>query len=111
MSRMPSKIFVSYRRSDTGHATRLLAATLKQAFGPDAVFVDTESIQPGEWPEQIERGLSAADLTLVVIGARWLNIRNRRRIGEKSDWVRKEIDRSIKRKIKIVPLLIDAKLP
>jgi hypothetical protein len=112
MSPIPSKIFINYRTLDTGHATRLLAFTLRQTFGPDAVFVDTESIQLGKWPAQINQALAAADLCLVVIGRQWLNHENRARLKDRNDWVRKEIETSIQRKITIVPLLIDgAELP
>jgi TIR domain len=111
MSANPSRIFISYRWVDTGHATRLLAATLKQAFGPKAVFLDTEAMQIGEWPAEIQRNLGEADVTLVVIGRHWLSLRNRRRLGQKNDWVRREISESISREVKIIPLPIDAKLP
>jgi hypothetical protein len=112
MPSSPLKIFINYRTLDTGHATRLLATTLSQKFGPAAIFVDTESMQLGKWPEQINQALAKVDICLVLMGPQWLNEENRARLNEEKDLVRKEIEISIQRNIIIVPVLIDgARLP
>jgi hypothetical protein len=105
-----SKIFISYRRVDTGQAVRSLSAILKQAFGPEAVFVDTETVRAGsQWPEQIDQALQASDILLVTLGPKWLRIADeygRRRLDHDDDWVQNEIASAIKRNINIFPLLI-----
>jgi hypothetical protein len=42
----PPKIFISYRRKDAGHAGRL-SDRLIEHFGPDRIFQDIDSIEPG----------------------------------------------------------------
>jgi TIR domain len=108
MSPTPSKIFISYRRTDTGQAVPSLAAALKKAFGPAAVFVDTAAIQVGsQWPQQIDKALKEADILLVVLGPKWLNAGGRhRRLDQETDWVRNEIGKSIRRNIPVIPVLI-----
>src|SRR4051794_40209629 len=85
-----TKIFISYRRGDTGPAVRLLSSALKERFGQRAVFVDTEAIDPGaRWPRRIDQALTSADVVLVAVGPRWLDItdeRGRPRIGRHDDW-------------------------
>ena len=45
---MPGKIFISYRRrDDPGGAGRLFDA-LNEAFDPDRLFLDVDSIEPGQ---------------------------------------------------------------
>lgn len=116
MSGTASKIFTSYRRVDTGPAVRSLSGILKQAFGPETVFVDTEAVRTGnKWPQQIDEALETTDILLVAIGPAWLRISDeygRRRLDQEADWVRNEIASSIKRDIHVFPLLIgNAKLP
>lgn len=113
MPRVPLKIFISYRQSDTGPQVSSLSDFLKEAFGRTAVFVDTATVQHGpRWPPQIRRSLEAAGVLLVVLGPNWFNKTNRRRLDERADWVRTEITRAIRRHIPIVTLLIGgAELP
>ena len=105
-------IFISYRRVDTLAVVRSLSTSLKQAFGPDNVFVDTEAVRTGDrWPKQIENALADATILLVAIGPGWLKIADeygRRRLDDKIDWVRLEIASALKRGIRVVPLLFQA---
>src|ERR1043166_8057345 len=104
------KIFISYRRTDTGADVRSLRLILEQAFGPHNVFVDHEAIRVGDkWPQQIERALEAADIVLVAMGPSWLRVADehgRRRLDHENDWVRNEISRSLALGKQIIPLLI-----
>ncbi len=115
------KVFISYRRSDS-YVTNKLAEYLRNEFGHDNIFFDTESMTPGaHWPDTIKNSLMHADLMLLIIGPNWLHIQDeqsgRRRIDMEQDWVRREIITFLERKEKnsellLVPVLVnEAKLP
>jgi hypothetical protein len=42
------RIFISYRRSDTRHPAGRLSEHLENRFGPRSVFMDVDSIEPGQ---------------------------------------------------------------
>ena len=72
-------IFVSYRRGDTAPATGRLADMLVDRFGRARVFMDVESIEPGQdFSTRIDRAVGACDVMLAMIGpngsARWTRV-------------------------------------
>lgn len=114
---MPSKAFISYRRSDAGWAAALIQQAFEHTFGPDSVYFDVESIQIGErWEDQIDRALDQCEAALIIIGPTWMTCldeqTNRPRIENQNDMVRKEVAKALERGIPVVPVLIDdARLP
>jgi pterin-4a-carbinolamine dehydratase len=96
---MANSIFISYRRSDSQHATFAIADRLRWAFGPEEVFFDRGSITAGNaWPESLRRGLEAARVFVLIIGNTWLKTADqwgRRRIDDPDDWVRREISTAL----------------
>jgi hypothetical protein len=106
----PPAIFLSYRRDDaSGHAGRL-ADRLRARFGKDAVFMDVlGSIEPGvPFPEAIERAVGSSDVLLTVIGRQWVkDSSGRRRLDDTGDFVRFEVAGALKRKIRVIPVLVD----
>ena len=95
------RIFISYRREDTpGYAGRL-CDRLQQDFGRDNVFIDVDTLQPGDdFVEAISERLVGCDLMLVVIGPRWLtsvDSQGRPRLEDDSDYVRLEIQTALAR--------------
>ena len=122
MSAPRHSIFISYRRVDSVYAVDQLDQRLKQAFGPEAVFRDASSIEPGAvFPEHIRHALAAARVALVVIGPWWLaatrdpdHLRGSRRLDDPADWVRIEIETLLQRgaDVTVIPLLLGgANLP
>ncbi len=109
------KLFISYRRQDSGPIARRLAETLIQIFGEEQVFLDTDSIRTGQnWPATIEKALAHASVLLPVIGPQWLHIHNeygQRRIDVDSDWVRSEVIAALGRDIHIFPILVSGASP
>jgi class 3 adenylate cyclase/tetratricopeptide (TPR) repeat protein len=108
---MPTnRVFLSYRREDSaGHAGRLFDA-LVDAFGKDSVFMDIDTITPGQdFAKAIDSALLMCDDSLVVIGPRWLRLSER---GERlqldgtEDFVRLEIERSLLRNVRVLPILV-----
>jgi hypothetical protein len=104
MASIRPKIFISYRRNDAGHAVDRLSDALSEAYGADAIFLDTDSIEIGSrFDKQIDQALAAARALLLAIGPHF----DGRRLHAREDWVRKEVSRSIKQKKQVIPLLID----
>ena len=111
----PARIFISYRRADAGWPVRWLAEWLTSQFGPGAVFLDADSIQPGDdFAAKIEAAMGACSVLLVVIGPLWLAAEGKpgRRVGDPKDWVRLEIELAIERGICVIPVLVNgARMP
>ena len=87
---------------------------LTRRFGPDQVFLDSASIPVGaKYPEEIFAALGQVSVLVVCIGPEWMAADERGRlIDREDDWVRREIRHAVKRKIVIVPVLLDgASLP
>ena len=104
------KLFISYRRKDSGPTTGRLAEALTRYFGEECVFFDSDSIRVGQnWPSLITTALSEATVLLCVIGPQWLHTYNehgRRRIDLEGDWVCDEVATAINRGIPVFPILV-----
>lgn len=104
-------IFVSYRRIDSeGHSGNLFYR-LRQRFGRDSVFMDTEGgIPPGkDFTKAIEGAVNSVDAMLVIIGRQWLactDKQGRRRLDNPEDWVRREVAAALRRGIYVLPVLV-----
>ncbi len=103
-------IFISYRREDSaGHSGRLSDALVAR-LGPERVFIDIDSVAPGEdFLERIEGTLQEGAALLVVIGRRWIEIEagGKRRLDDPEDVVRREIRTALERELKVFPVLVD----
>lgn len=104
-------VFISYRRDDSGSFAHLLAGRLMTRLGKRNVFLDVDSIAGGElFPQRLEQALRASDLVLVLIGPRWLTIRDERgmrRLEQPGDFVRREVEGALLSGKPVVPLLLD----
>ncbi len=101
-------VFVSYRRDDTRDYAARVYAVLREHFGPEAIFMDTSSVDDGaDWAQRIEGELEVAKVMLVVIGPQWLSLRRdgQKRIDQEDDWVRQELHRALVRGIPILPIV------
>jgi TIR domain len=103
-------IFISYRRDDSsGHVGRL-AEQLSRRFGKDRVFMDLDTIRPGDdFVVQIRRAVSSCRALLVVIGKDWLTATGpdgRRRLDDPDDFVRAELTIALQQQIAIIPVLV-----
>lgn len=108
------KIFLTYRRTDIGHAGRLYAELI-HAFPRKNVFFDIGTLEGGEeFPEAIERTVNICDALIAIIGRDWLTCKkgDRRRLDIEEDFVRREIAMALKRRILVIPLLVQgAEMP
>jgi formylglycine-generating enzyme required for sulfatase activity len=104
-------VFINYRRADTQAWALALFDKLAGKFGKDRVFMDLDNLEPGEdFVDKIEETLSLCDAMVVLIGRDWLNVSDREdkpRLQNPDDWVRVEIEAGLKRKIRVIPVLLD----
>jgi hypothetical protein len=111
-----ARVFISYRRSDSRWAAGRLYDRLSEALGRENVFFDVSSIEPGEdFVDRIEQMVGECDVLLAIIGPQWLSVQDKsgkRRLDNVNDLIRVEIGAALKRKIRVVPLLVDdAEMP
>src|SRR5262245_41868147 len=84
-------IFISYRRDDSRSAAGRLYDWLRIAFGREQVFRDVASIGAGKWRDKIDAALGSSAVCLAVIGVRWLDEKNAKRLHDDGDMVRHEL--------------------
>ena len=88
-----AKVFISYRRDDSaGHAGRLYDQ-INNYFGDGVkVFMDVDSIGPGEdFVNVIESAVGKCEILIAVIGRDWLTITDesgKRRLENPEDFIR-----------------------
>ncbi len=106
-----ARIFISYRRDDSGYVAALLNEKLQERFGRDSVFFDIDHIPIGvDFRQRINDAVGVCDALVVVIGDRWLEARDERgnrRLDDPADYLRLEIEAAFKRDIPVVPVLVD----
>lgn len=105
-----TKIFISYRRDDSsGHVGRLYDR-LVEAFNQQDIFIDIDTIMPGDdFHQAIEGAVAASDVLLAVIGKQWLTVTDEhgnRRLDNPDDFVRLEIVTALNHNLRVIPILV-----
>lgn len=117
---MPTKkrgtIFINYRREDSNWNALALYNELQKYFDKAQIFKDFNAIQPGDdFVESISSALQRCDVLLVLIGSKWIDMKDdtgRRRLEDPDDFVRLEISKALSRGVKVIPVMLDeAKMP
>src|SRR5512144_677158 len=108
---MGGTIFISYRRDqDAGFAGRLFDR-LERTFRRKALFMDVDSIAPGQdFVSILEARVAQCDVLLALIGRGWLTATDeigRRRLDNAEDFVRIEIATALTQAKRVIPVLID----
>src|SRR5438093_5071208 len=111
-----STIFISYRRDDAAPYAGRLHDHLGAHFGPQKVFIDIGTIDPGEdFTDAISKTVERCEVLVVLIGPKWLTLTERdgrRRLDNAADLVRMEISAALRRGIRVIPALVgDATMP
>lgn len=106
------RIFLSYRRRDSRHITERIYDRLRQVFGDDDVFKDTDSIAPGDdFRSKLHIATANCEVMLVIIGKRWLNLQDQhqqRRLDDPQDYVRQEVEAGLNNdEVTVIPVLVD----
>ncbi|HEY2189887.1 MAG TPA: toll/interleukin-1 receptor domain-containing protein [Caldimonas sp.] len=105
-----AEIFLSYRRKDSQSATGRLGDDLEAQFGDDRVFRDVEIAAGDDFVEAIRRSVESSTVVLAVVGPHWLgatDAHGRRRLDDRSDFVRLEIELALAARVPIVPVLVE----
>jgi formylglycine-generating enzyme required for sulfatase activity len=105
-----SKVFISYRRDDSATVAGRIYDHLVQAYGPDNVFKDMDSIPFGiDFRECLSAAVGRCRVLLAVIGRDWLHVTGAsgtRRLDDPRDFVRLEIEAALGRGIPVIPVLV-----
>jgi hypothetical protein len=102
-------IFISYRRQDSADVTGRIYDRLVQRYSREQIFKDVDSIPLGvDFREHLGNVVGKCSLLLAVIGPQWTSAvgPNGRRLDDKSDFVRIEIEAALARNIPVIPLLV-----
>lgn len=105
-------IFISYRKksadgkksADAGRALHL-AQDLRAALGQDSVFLDDQEYFFGKFDDFLNDGLRNCRAVVVVIGQAWVD--RCQDLLDPGDWVRREIEAGLRRRILMLPVLVD----
>ena len=110
-----AKIFVSYRRQDSLHFTRVLKTRIEGRFGKKSIFRDLDNIPIGvNFRKHAEAAISQCQAMLLVIGDKWLATGDtgKSRLFDPHDTLRMEIETALAREVPIVPVLVEnARMP
>ena len=111
-----TRIFLSYRRDDSGDVTGRIYDRLVKHFGADQIVRDVDDIPLGvDFVDYIEDKLSDCRWCLAIIGDRWASIENEEsggpRIMQPNDNVRLELEVAFERKLLLVPVLVRGARP
>lgn len=105
-----ARIFLSYRREDSGGWAGRLYDRLSQHFGDEHVFMDVDTIELGlDLVEVIQQAVRSCDVLLALIGRQWLTVADamgRPRLANPKDFVRLEIATALARNIRVIPVLV-----
>ncbi|MFZ5911217.1 MAG: SUMF1/EgtB/PvdO family nonheme iron enzyme [Chloroflexota bacterium] len=105
------RIFISYRRVDSGGYAGRIYDRLAARFGEDAVFMDVDDIPAGlDFVEVLQNAVQSCDALAALIGRNWLDARDEaggRRLDNPEDFVRVEIAAALERGIRVIPVLVD----
>lgn len=106
------KIFVSYRREDGISQTGRIYDRLVARYGDQDVFMDLGKISVGaDFVHTLDEKLNSCEIFIAVIGAHWLISRKqRKRMEDPDDFVRREVATALKRGVRIIPVLLDTTL-
>lgn len=108
-------MFISYRQTDSPGDCRQLAERLKEAFGPENVFLDIVDLKPGQnWWKVAHERISSSDVLLVPVGQSWVSVQGKkgRRLDDPADPIRMEIGLALEKNIPIIPVLVEeARMP
>jgi hypothetical protein len=85
---------------------------LAKRLGSTHVFIDNQSGKAGEdFVTRIESELKAADTVLVIIGELWASPENLLRLNDEGDFVRREINVSLERGARVLPIFVGRAVP
>jgi hypothetical protein len=104
-----AKVFLSYRRDDSGGYAGRLEDRLVRDFGSEILFMDVDNIPMGKnFVKVLRDEVAKCEVLLAVIGPHWLDARDEhgtRRLDNSNDFVRIEIATALQRNITVIPII------
>ena len=103
------RVFVCYRRDDSAASAGRVFDRLVARFGQGNVFMDVDTIRPGQdFAARIEGFVADCDSLVAIVGREWLRPdgAGTRRIDDPSDYVRLEIHAALTRDTQVIPVLV-----
>lgn len=107
-------IFINYRGVDADFVPALLFERLSRQFGARRVFLDAESIAPGEdYVQRLLEGVRSSKVLLAVIGPQWFaaDSSGRRLIDNPHDWIRRELVTAFECGVTVIPVFTEGATP
>lgn len=108
---MAGKVFINYRRAESLKDARHLASLLDKGALKGRIFIDKKGLDGApDWLMELERQVTSSDVMVALICKDWTEIRDaggKRRIDDENDFVRFELAEAFRRKVPIVPVLVD----
>ncbi|MET0415667.1 MAG: toll/interleukin-1 receptor domain-containing protein, partial [Actinoplanes sp.] len=106
---MKDDVFISYRKSDSSADARLIADRINRRFGAGTAFFDNQSIELGtDFRRKLWRSLAGCRVVVAVVGPDWVGTLEdkSRRIDQKDDFVRTELEFSLRERLRVIPILV-----
>ena len=104
------RVFISYRRADSGGWARSLHDKLEEQLGAGRAFRDVAMEGGMDFVQHVESLLDRCDVLLAIIGKHWVSIADadgHRRLDDPDDLVRREIARALQRPdVQVIPVLV-----
>lgn len=104
-------VFISYRRADSSADAGRLYDALRRRFGRENLFMDVDSLRPGEdWVVAVEGAVTQCDVLLAIIGPDWVGAADgegNRRLHKELDRVRLEIEAALRNNKPVIPVLVE----
>jgi len=103
-------VFISYRRQDSPHIAGRIYDELSKHLGKSAVFKDVDNIPLGvDFRDHIREQIRRCAVLIAVIGRNWneTSASGDRRLNDRGDHLRLEIEAALERSIPIIPVLVD----
>jgi TonB family protein len=103
-------IFISYRREDSIAYAGRLYDRLQTHFGKEQVFMDVDTLKPGEdFVDKLQSAVASCDVLIAIIGPHWLTEKDHNgeiRLLSPEDFVHLEIVAALERGIRVIPALV-----
>src|SRR6187551_33792 len=104
-------VFISYRRADSSADAGRLYDALRRRFGRENLFMDVDSLRPGEdWVDAVEAAVVRCDVLLAIIGPTWAVAKDSEgefRLHKELDRVRLEIEAGLRNEKPVIPVLVE----
>jgi hypothetical protein len=103
------RIVLSYRRDDSPGMALAIFNRLEGRYGPNTIFMDIDIPYGTDFRDHIDEVLNDCDALIAIVGRKWLGAGEggRLRIKDDDDWVRLEVETSLRRGIAVIPALVD----